>query len=74
MAMVGLGRAFRFVGDGVNPEFPPGTLFAAKGMDSYAAWPLNDSSGRPLGLIATMDRRPMRDAALAEAILRSGQP
>jgi PAS domain S-box-containing protein len=65
-----VGRAFRFVGAGVNPEFPPGTVFAAKGMDSYAAWPLNDSGGQPLGLIAAMDRRPMRDAALAEAMLK----
>jgi PAS domain S-box-containing protein len=65
-----VGRAFRFSGDGVNPEFPRGTLFAQKGMDSYAALPLNDSSGQPLGLIATMDRDPMRDAALAEAMLK----
>ena len=65
-----VGREFRFVGAGVNPEFPPGTMFAVKGMDSYAALPLNDSAGRPLGLIAAMDRRPMRDAALAEAMLK----
>ncbi|MGE5731812.1 MAG: PAS domain-containing protein, partial [Gemmatimonas sp.] len=65
-----VGRAFRFCGDGVNPEFPRGTLFAEKGMNSYAALPLNDSSGQPLGLIATMDRDPMRDAALAEAMLK----
>ena len=65
-----VGRRFRFVGSGVLPEFPRGTLFSAKGMDSYAALPLVDSSGKPLGLIATMDRRPMRDAALAEAMLK----
>ncbi|HEX6138720.1 MAG TPA: PAS domain S-box protein [Casimicrobiaceae bacterium] len=65
-----VGREFRFVGAGVNPEFPPGTLFAAKGMDSYAAFPINDSAGRPLGLIAVMDRHPMADAALAEAMLK----
>jgi PAS domain S-box-containing protein len=64
------GRAFRFVQAGVNPEFPRGTLFAAKGMDSYAAIPLNDSAGRPLGLIAAMDRAPMRDSAIAEAMLK----
>jgi len=64
------GREFRFVGAGVNPEFPRGTLFSAKGMDSYAALPLNDSAGRPLGLIAAMDRTPMRDPALAEAMLK----
>ena len=60
-----------FVGaGGVNPEFPRGTLFSAKRMDSYAALPLNDSAGRPLGLIAAMDRAPMRDPALAEAMLK----
>jgi PAS domain S-box-containing protein len=65
-----VGRQFRFVGSGVRAEFPPGTLFASKGMDSYAALPLNDSAGRPLGLIAAMDRAPMRDPALAEAMLK----
>jgi PAS domain S-box-containing protein len=65
-----VGRSFRFVGSGVHPEFPHGTLFSAKGMDSYAALPLVDSIGRPLGLIATMDRKPMQDSALAEAMLK----
>jgi len=65
-----VGRAFRMVKSGVRCEFPPGTLFEVKGMDSYAAFPLNDSAGRPLGLIATMDRAPMRDALLAESLLR----
>ena len=65
-----IGREFHFVGEGVKPEFPPGTLFSAKEMDSYAALPLNDSNGVPLGLIATMDRRPMRDAVLAESMLK----
>jgi len=65
-----VGRAFRFVSEGVNPEFPPGTMFKAKGIDSYAALPLNDSAGQPLGLIAAMDRRPMRDPAMAEAMLK----
>jgi PAS domain S-box-containing protein len=45
-------------------------MFSAKGMDSYAALPLTDSGGRSLGLIAAMDREPMRDAALAEAMLK----
>ena len=65
-----VGRAFRMVESGVRREFPPGTLFEVKGMDGYAAFPLNDSAGRPLGLIATMDRAPMRDALLAESLLR----
>ena len=65
-----VGREFRYVGSGVNREFPPGTLFAAKGLDSYAALPLTGVNGRPLGLIAAMDRQPMHDATLAEAMLK----
>ena len=65
-----VGRAFRYVAHGVAAEFAPGTMFGAKGMDSYAAFPLNDSDGAPLGLLVAMDRRPIADAALAEALLK----
>ena len=65
-----VGRAFRYVERGVAGEFAPETMFAAKGMDSYAAFPLNDSDGRPLGLLVAMDRKPIADAALAEALLK----
>jgi PAS domain S-box-containing protein len=65
-----VGRTFRLVERGVRGEFPPGTIFGAKGMDSYAAYPLSDSAGLPLGLITTMSRRPMVDDGLAEALLR----
>ena len=65
-----VGRAFRHVPRGVAAEFPPGTIFAAKGMDSYAAFPLSDSDGTPLGLLVAMDRQPIADAALAEALLK----
>ncbi|HEX4883846.1 MAG TPA: PAS domain S-box protein [Casimicrobiaceae bacterium] len=65
-----VGRDFRFVAAGVRQEFTPGTLFEAKGMDSYAALPLVDSAGRPLGLVAVMNRRPMTDPGLAESMLK----
>jgi PAS domain S-box len=65
-----VGRAFRYVPQGVALEFPPGAIFAAEGMDSYAAYPLNDSGGAPLGLLVAMDRKPIADAALAEALLK----
>jgi PAS domain S-box-containing protein len=65
-----VGRAFRHVLRGVAVEFTPGTIFAAKGMDSYAAFPLSDSDGNPLGLLVAMDRQPIADAALAEALLK----
>ena len=64
------GAGFRYVARGVSAEFPPGTIFGAKGMDSYAAYPLNDSAGAPLGLLVAMDRAPIADATLAEALLK----
>ena len=65
-----VGHSFRHVLGGVAAEFRPGTIFAAKGMDSYAAFPLSDSDGCPLGLLVAMDRQPIADAALAEALLK----
>ncbi|HRH87870.1 MAG TPA: PAS domain S-box protein [Rubrivivax sp.] len=65
-----VGRAFRHVCSGVAAEFQPGTIFAVKGMDSYAAFPLFDSAGNALGLLVAMDRRPIADATLAEALLK----
>jgi len=65
-----IGRDSRFVASGVHGEFAPGTLFHAKGFDSYAARSLLDGSGRQLGLIVAMDRAPMTDAAVTEAVLQ----
>jgi PAS domain S-box-containing protein len=65
-----VGKTFRYVAQGVAADFPPSTVFGAKGMDAYAAFPLNDPSGTPLGLLVAMDRRPIADAALAEALLK----
>jgi PAS domain S-box-containing protein len=58
------------VARGVAAEFPSGSIFGAKGMDSYAAFPLNDGDGTPLGLLVAMDRQPIADANLAEALLK----
>ena len=65
-----IGQQSRFVAHGVHREFAPGTLFHTKGFDSYAARSLLDSSGRQLGLIVAMDRAPMHDAAVTEAVLQ----
>jgi PAS domain S-box-containing protein len=64
------GTEFRYVSSGVAPEFQPSSIFAAKGMDSYAAYPMSDSAGRPLGLLVAMDRKPVADADHAEAMLK----
>ncbi len=65
-----IGREFRFTPSGVHPEFAPGTMFSALGFDSYTAYTLNDASGTQLGLIAAMDRRPLRSPELTEAMLK----
>jgi PAS domain S-box-containing protein len=65
-----VGRDFRYVARGVAAEFPSGTIFAAKGMDCYAAYPLSAAAGDPLGLLVTMNRRAMADAMLAESVLQ----
>jgi PAS domain S-box-containing protein len=65
-----VGRDFRFVGSGASREFAPGTLFSAKGMDSYAAYALAAPDGTQLGLIAVMDREPLGDPPLVESMLK----
>jgi PAS domain S-box-containing protein len=49
--------------------FPNGLLNVLK-IESYAAFPLFDTQSRPLGLIAIADRKPMRDPALLESVLK----
>ncbi len=65
-----VGHDFRHVERGVATQFPQGSLFGAKGMDAYAAFPLNDSDDMPLGLVAVMDRQPIAEPDLAEALLK----
>jgi PAS domain S-box-containing protein len=64
------GRDFKCLESGTMARFPPGSLFAAKGMDGYAGYPLTGSAGQPLGLIVAMTRRPLPDAALFESMLK----
>ena len=65
-----VGRQFRCVAAGARREFPHDDLFVKLGLESYAAYPLNDAAGAPLGVIGAMDRRPLADVALCEAILK----
>ena len=63
-------RGFSFAPRGVAAALPPGTIFAAKGMDCYAAYSLADASGDALGLLVAMKRTTIEDPALAEAMLK----
>ena len=67
-----VGQAFRFIASGALAEIDPSSVFAEARLDSYAAFPLNDTHGTPLGVLAVMDRRPLAggDAAHAEVMLK----
>ena len=65
-----VGPDFCYVERGAFDGFPRDTIFAAKRMDSYAAYPLTDSSGAQRGLLVAMDRAPIADPVLAEAMLK----
>jgi PAS domain S-box-containing protein len=65
-----VGRASRFVAAGVNPEFKPGTVFAALGFDSYAGYSLLGTGGEQLGIVVALDRKPIVDRELTEALLK----
>jgi PAS domain S-box-containing protein len=67
-----VGRSFQFIESGLLPRLAPSSMSARKGMDSFAAFPLNDAAGEPLGLVVAMDRQPIAggDADHAEAMLK----
>lgn len=69
-----VGRAYRYLPCGLVGELAEidDAVFIDAGIDSYAAFPLNDSAGAPLGLIAAMDRKAIAggDAEHAEAMLK----
>ncbi len=67
-----VGREFRYIGAGVLAQIDPSSVFAAAKLDAYAAFPLNDIQGTPLGVLAVMGREPIAggDARHAEVMLK----
>src|SRR5688572_20014443 len=65
-----VGREFRSVAAGARREFPRNDLIGKLGVESYAAYPLNDAAGAPLGLIGAMHRKRLKNVALCEAVLK----
>ncbi len=57
-----LGKETCSYGSNVQKEFPDDTLLSEMGAESYLGTPLFDSSGRPLGLLAVIDDKPMNEA------------
>ena len=50
--------------------FPEDTLLIEMGVDSYIGIPLWDFAGKPVGLIALMDSKPLADAKAATQLLQ----
>jgi PAS domain S-box-containing protein len=65
-----VGQDFRFVPEGIRTLYPEDTMFRELRIESYAAFPLNGSDGRAMGLIAVMSRRPLTDRDLTESMLK----
>jgi PAS domain S-box-containing protein len=55
---------------GVRERFPQDRMLVDIGAECYLGAPLLDASGRPLGLIAVIGKRPLADPATAESVLR----
>lgn len=55
---------------GVRNEFPHDALLADMGVDSYMGSSLVDASGRAIGLMAVLGRKPLRNSSFGEALFR----
>jgi diguanylate cyclase (GGDEF)-like protein/PAS domain S-box-containing protein len=65
-----LGRGVCAFPDHVADLFPRDHGLAEKGIRAYVGAPLNDSAGRPLGLMTVLFRQPLEEPQLAENLLR----
>jgi PAS domain S-box-containing protein len=65
-----IGKVLCHYGEKLQEMFPEDALLATMDAKSYLGIPLTDSAGRPLGLMAVLDTKPMPDAQLATAILQ----
>lgn len=64
-----IGQRFRYHARGVQDLFPDPHVREV-GAEGYAAIPLYDSVGSPMGLMAVVHRQPLRDRELTECILQ----
>lgn len=65
-----VGKCLCHYAENLQELFPDDALLRQMGAQSYIGLPLSDSSGRPLGLMAALDSRPMQDGRLAASLLR----
>src|SRR5690349_10865532 len=65
-----IGKAFMIVPEGVVARYPDDELLADFGAVGYAGYPLNDSTGRPVGVLAILSKKPLINHAVIEAVLK----
>ncbi|WP_290652839.1 PAS domain S-box protein [Aquisalimonas sp.] len=65
-----ISRGFQFIPEGLGVAFPEDESLLALGVQSYAGYPLFDSSGDVLGLIVAAHSKPMQDPEGTAAVLR----
>jgi PAS domain S-box-containing protein len=65
-----VGQAFRYIPTEVTRRFPGEALLIELGMDSYAGYPLFDTAGQAIGLLAVLRRGPLPNPEFTEAMLR----
>lgn len=64
-----VGQQIRHYPHNVAALFPDDPLLTEIGAESYLGTPLFDSGGRPLGILAVLDDRPMDDTSVAVSTL-----
>ncbi len=65
-----VGRKFFACAHGVQEQFPHDALLVDMGVDSYMGASLCDASGRAIGLMAVLGRRPLRNSSFGESLFQ----
>jgi PAS domain S-box-containing protein len=65
-----LAHGFRIYPSRAAETFPTDDGFSALAIDSYAGYPLKDSTGSLLGIISVLSRRPMERHGFIESVLK----
>ena len=65
-----VGRSFMVVANDVTKRYPDDRLLAGFGAVGYAGYPLNDSTGRPVGVLAILSKKPLINHAVVESVLK----